>query len=79
MFNDKQKATPALAPLCTWLLLTFSHRMGKRSRETPAPLYRLHFALSFLWLTHPSPSSLIYEIWAVLCSFSIGLYYSTKF
>jgi hypothetical protein len=39
----------------SWLLDTFSHRTGKRSRSTPAPLYRLRFALSFLWLTHPPP------------------------
>jgi hypothetical protein len=47
--------SPALDPLRTWLLRTFCHRTGKRSRETPAPLYRLRFALSFLWLTHPPP------------------------
>jgi hypothetical protein len=47
--------TPTLASLATWLLRTFCHRTGKRSRETPAPLYRLRFALSFLWLTHPPP------------------------
>jgi len=38
-----------------WLLSTFCHRTGKRSRETPAPLYRLRLALHFLWLTHPPP------------------------
>jgi hypothetical protein len=47
--------SPALEPLRTWLLRTFCHRTGKRSRATPAPLYRLRFALSFLWLTHPPP------------------------
>lgn len=46
---------PHLAPLSAWLLRTFCHRTGKRSRETPTPLYRLRFALSFLWLTHPPP------------------------
>jgi hypothetical protein len=46
---------PVLTPLSSWLLHTFCHRTGKRSRETPAPLYRLRFALSFLWLTHPPP------------------------
>jgi hypothetical protein len=46
---------PALVPLSAWLLRTFCHRTGKRSRETPTPLYRLRFALSFLWLTHPPP------------------------
>jgi len=47
--------SPALEPLRTWLLLTFCHRTGKRSRETPAPLYRLRIALAFLWLAHPPP------------------------
>lgn len=46
---------PTLTPLCAWLLRTFCHRTGKRSRETPTPLYRLRLALSFLWLTHPPP------------------------
>ena len=46
---------PARMALASWLLFTFCHRTGKRSRETPAPLYRLRFALSFLWLTHPPP------------------------
>ena len=46
---------PSLTVLCAWLLHTFCHRSGKRSRETPAPLYRLRFALSFLGLTHPPP------------------------
>jgi len=46
---------PTLASLCSWLLRTFCHRTGKRSRQTPAPLYRLRFALSLLWLTHPPP------------------------
>lgn len=46
---------PAPTTLCAWLLRTFCHRTGKRSRETPAPLYRLRIALSFLWLTHPPP------------------------
>ncbi|MCI0559398.1 MAG: hypothetical protein MN733_12960 [Nitrososphaera sp.] len=44
-----------LVSLSTWLLRTFCHRTGKRSREIPTPLYRLRFALSFLWLTHPPP------------------------
>jgi len=47
--------TPTRVALCSWLLFTFCHRTGKRSRETPAPLYRLRLALSFLWLTHPPP------------------------
>jgi hypothetical protein len=38
-----------------WLLRYFCHRTGKRSQETPAPLYRLRSALSRLWLAHPSP------------------------
>lgn len=47
--------TPTFQTLSAWLLRTFCHRTGKRSRDTPAPLYRLRFALSFLWLTHPPP------------------------
>ena len=43
------------ASLAAWLLFTFCHRTGKRSQTTPAPLYRLRFALSFLWLFHPPP------------------------
>jgi len=46
---------PTLAALRSWLLRTFCHRTGKRSRDTPAPLYRLRIALCFLWLTHPPP------------------------
>lgn len=46
---------PDLAPLSTWLLRTFCHRTGKRSRDTPTPLYRLRFALAFLWTFHPPP------------------------
>lgn len=46
---------PTLSALCSWLLRTFCHRTGKRSRETPTPLYRLRIALSRLWLTHPPP------------------------
>ena len=46
---------PSLIDLCAWLLRTFCHRTGKRSRETPAPLYRLRIALTFLWLFHPPP------------------------
>jgi hypothetical protein len=38
-----------------WLLRTFCHRTGKRSRDTPAPLYRLRIAISHLWLRHPPP------------------------
>ena len=46
---------PTLAHLCAWLLRTFCHRTGKRSRETPAPLYRLRIALCLFWLFHPPP------------------------
>lgn len=46
---------PTLASLSSWLLRAFCHRTGKRSRETPTPLYRLRFALSLLWLNHPPP------------------------
>ena len=41
--------------LSSWLLHTFCHRTGKRSQTSPAPLYRLRFALSLLWLFHPPP------------------------
>ena len=58
---------PALTHLSAWLWHTFCHRTGKRSRNTPAPLYRLRFALSFLWLFHPPLSSLIYKIRGVSC------------
>jgi len=47
---------PTLASQRSWLLRTFCHRTGKRSRVTPAPLYRLRIALCFLWLTHPPTS-----------------------
>ena len=46
---------PALAPLRTWLLAHWCPRNGKRSRLTPAPLYRLRTALSRLWLAQPPP------------------------
>jgi hypothetical protein len=46
---------PGLASLSSWLLRTFCHRTGKRSRKTPTPLYRLRLALSLLWLIHPPP------------------------
>ncbi|MFN3649726.1 MAG: transposase [Armatimonadota bacterium] len=41
-----------------WLLRHYCHRTGKRSRETPAPLYRLRAALSRLWLDFPDPRPL---------------------
>lgn len=37
------------------ILKRFCHRTGKRSRETPTPLYRLRTALCQLWLEHPPP------------------------
>lgn len=43
--------------LRTWLLDQWCHRSGKRSRDTPTPLYRLRSALSRLWLAYPSPAS----------------------
>jgi hypothetical protein len=42
-----------------WLLRQYCHRTGKRSRETPTPLYRLRSALSRLWLDYPSRSPLL--------------------
>ncbi len=41
--------TSSLAYLRTWLLRTWCHRTGKRSRSASAPLYRLRLALSALW------------------------------
>ena len=35
------------------LLSQWCHRTGKRSRETPAPLYRMRLALSCLFAQHP--------------------------
>ncbi len=46
---------PDLNSLRNWLLHTFCHRNGKRSRVTPAPLYRLRIAISHFWLRHPPP------------------------
>ena len=39
----------------TLLLRTGCHRTGKRSREVPAPLYRIRAALSYLWNTFFNP------------------------
>lgn len=44
-----------LAVLREWLLRHYCHRTGKRSRETPAPLYRLRTALGRLWCAFPDP------------------------
>jgi hypothetical protein len=49
---------PAHDLLRTWLLEHWCHRTGKRSRETPTPLYRLRSALSRLWLAYPSDVSI---------------------
>ena len=38
-----------LTELRLLLLRCFCHRTGKRSQDTPAPLYRLRSALSRLW------------------------------
>ncbi len=42
----------ALADVRRWLLRCWCHRTGKRSRETPTPLYRLRSALGCLWQEH---------------------------
>jgi hypothetical protein len=42
--------SPLLEDLRLWLLNTWCHRTGKRSRSAAAPLYRLRLALSALWL-----------------------------
>jgi hypothetical protein len=44
-----------LENLRIWLLRTFCHRTGKRSRDVPAPLYRLRLAISLFWFSHPPP------------------------
>lgn len=41
--------------LASWVLRHFCPRTGKRSRNTPTPLYRLRLALSLFWLFHPPP------------------------
>ena len=46
---------PQFEPLRQWLLHYWCHRTGKRSRDTPSPLYRLRSALSRLWLSYPPP------------------------
>jgi hypothetical protein len=46
-----------LFSLRTWLLDHWGHRTGKWSRSVAAPLYRLRFALSQIWLAY-RPSSL---------------------
>jgi hypothetical protein len=43
--------TPTREALRQWLLATWCHRTGQRSRTTATPLYRLRLALSNLWLT----------------------------
>lgn len=47
---------PDAALVCQRLLRSWCHRTGRRSRQTPAPLYRLRSALSRLWLAFPQPS-----------------------
>jgi hypothetical protein len=44
---------PRFDRLKQWLLLSWCHRNGKWSRETPTPLYRLRLALSQLWRAFP--------------------------
>jgi Transposase DDE domain len=39
--------------LKVWLLRFWCHRTGKRCRQATAPLYRLRWALSRLWLAYP--------------------------
>lgn len=46
---------PRYGSLVTRLLRQWCHRTGKRSQDTPTPLYRLRTALSILLLTHPPP------------------------
>lgn len=46
---------PLLKPLRDILLQRFCPRTGKRSRDSPTPLYRVRTALSYLWLCTASP------------------------
>jgi hypothetical protein len=46
---------PLITDLRDLLLKHFCPRTGKRSRESPTPLYRIRFALSYLWLCTSSP------------------------
>jgi hypothetical protein len=46
---------PRLHRLVRTLLRRWCHRTGKRSREVPAPLYRLRSALARMWLAYPPP------------------------
>ena len=41
--------------MAAWLLRNWCHRTGEWSRNTQAPLYRLRFAISRFWLSHPPP------------------------
>jgi hypothetical protein len=43
---------PAMDEVQRWLLRSWCHRTGKRSREAPTPLYRIRSALSCLWQEH---------------------------
>ena len=52
---------PAMEEVRRWLLRCWCHRTGKRSRETPTPLYRIRSALGCLWHEHrlaPPPQTL---------------------
>jgi len=46
---------PDFDALRDYLLNTWCHRNGERSRLVQAPLYRLRFALAFIWLRFPPP------------------------
>jgi len=46
---------PLLKPLRDILLQRFCPRTGKRSRDSPTPLYRVRIALTYLWLCTQSP------------------------
>lgn len=47
--------TADFAALRVYLLHIWCHRTGERSRLVQAPLYRLRFALTLLWLRFPPP------------------------
>lgn len=53
--------TEQAAELRAWLLRYWCHRTGKRCRLAATPLYRLHWAISRLWLTY-APSLLRFPL-----------------
>jgi hypothetical protein len=53
---------PEWTPLRSALLQRFCPRTGKRSRTTPTPLYRLHIALCYFWLSTRTPGYITHKV-----------------